>query len=354
MAPSRPVRAHLFRLVAVALASTLAGCAAETEDASSSETDALVARADDAWFYTGPLPTLQNPSVTISIAGHTARVTGYLPPGVEVPPLPHVRQKVESGRTRLDVVYPIATARPGKTNARPGTHAFSMAKPYRPDGSAVTREEGEHFVPWGGFPFLNYNDGIAFHGPITSELSRTGDLTVWLLKRGTVSGGCNRMQGENVVEMAHLLGVNMRKVYAANQVVRPPSRPVTVLAEYDSYEGKLVDVDYPTDVGVTRPAKVHGADKVEMFGSWVALELPTGQDLPADLKWSGGVRGAWYVHRDHALPNMVCSFPSAVLPGLKGLSGVFGGELPKTICEKKACVVEALSANRDAKAACGL
>lgn len=342
-------------LLFAASPAALQGCTAES-DAAPTEVgeDDLVTRADDAWFYSGPLPALQGASVTVSLAGHTARVSGYLPAGVEVPPLPHVKQMAEGGRTRVDVVYPIATARPGKSNSRPGSYAFYMAKPYRPDGSATTRDEGEHFVPWGGFPFLAYNQGIAFHGPITSELSKTRDLTVWYLKRGTVSGGCNRMQGENVVEMAHLLGVNMRKLYGANQMIYPPNKPVNVVADYDTYDGKFVDVDYPTDVGVTRPAKVHGADKVEMFGSWVALESPTGRDLPRDLKWEGGVAGEWYVHSEHAIPNMACSFAKTELAGLRSLAASMGGELPKSLCEKKACITEALRGKRDAKASCGL
>jgi hypothetical protein len=347
-----------FTLFAVpVLATLLSGCAADSadsEDPTAGGEDALTARSDDEWFYTGPLPALSNASVVVSLAGHTAHVTGYVPAGTELPALPHVKTKPENGQLRVDVVYPIATARPEKSNSRPGDYAFYMAKPYRPDGSAFTAEEGEHQVPWGGFPFLAYNGGIAFHGPITSELSRTGDQSVWYLKRGRVSGGCNRMQGENVVELAHLLGVNMRKLYTANSAVNPRTKPVKVIADYDQYDGKYIDVDYPTDTGVTRPAKTYGADKVVMFGSWVASATPDGRDLPPSMKWQGGVSGAWYTFSEHVVPNMVCSAPKADLPALKAFAAANGGELPKSFCEKKACILDALRAKKDAKATCGL
>jgi hypothetical protein len=339
----------------LALVSVAGGCAAPTSsDEAAGEEDALTVSADAEWFYSGPLPALSNASVTVSLAGHTVRVTGYAPAGTTLPDLPHVKTRQEDGQLRLDVVYPIATARAGKSNSSPGTYAFYLAKPYRPDGLAVTIAEGEHQVPWGGFPFLAYNSGIAFHGPITSELSGTGDASTWYLHRGPVSGGCNRMQGENVVELAHMLGVNMRKLYAANSIVTPKNRPVTVVADYDQLDGKYIDVDYPTDTGVVRPAKVYGDDKVVMFGSWVASSTPNGHDLPQSLKWQGGVRGAWYRFADHVLPNMVCSVPKADLPALRTFATQNGGVLPQSFCARKECVLDALHAHQDAKATCGL
>jgi hypothetical protein len=348
-------------LLALVLAS--GGCAAEPgsgdPDPGASGEDALVQRQDDEYFYDGPFSALEDAKVTVSLRGHTARVSGYLasvPDGVG--DLPNVKTKAEGSRVRVDVVYPIATARPGKTNSRPGTYAFHQAKPYRPDGSAFTAEEGEHFVTWGGFPFVAYNRGIAFHGPITSEVAgATRDVKVWFLKRGAVSGGCNRMMGEHVVELSHLIGVSMRKVYAANAPISTPRAPVTVLPtdQYDTYEGKLVDVDYATDVGVTRPGKVYGDDRVVMFGSWVASETPDGKDLPPDAKWEGGVAGRPYVFREHARTDMICSFAKRDLPALKTLAATFpNGELPRGICAKKACVVDALRAGADAKARCRL
>ena len=208
-------------LATTLLAGGAGGCAADptAAGAESSEPE-LKAKADEHWFYAGPLPALDNASVTVSLEGNTARVSGLLPASaLELPPLPHVRTKSENGRTRLDIVYPIATAAPPKTNSNPGTYSFVQAKPYRPDGMAFTKSAGDHFVTWGGFPFIEYNSGIAFHGPITAQDSKSPGMSVWFLRRGDVSGGCNRMLGENVVELAHVLGVDMRTVYAAYEYI---------------------------------------------------------------------------------------------------------------------------------------
>jgi hypothetical protein len=347
-------------VVASVVASVAAsGCAAEPTAGSAEPgaEDELIAKADEHWFYTGALPALEDAKVTASLEGNTARVTGYLPAGAApLPPLPHVKTRREGDRTRVDVVYPIATAAPPKTNSRPGTYTFYGAKPYRPDGIAYTASAGEHFVPWGGFPFLGYNDGIAFHGPITSQTSKgSADTQVWYLRRGDVSSGCNRMMGEHVTELAHVLGINMRKVWAANQMVdNPTAATVEIIADYDTLDGKYIDVDYATDVGVVRPAKVHGAESVVMFGSWVATEMPNGKDLPPDLKWEGGVAGKPYVFAEHARQGLVCSFAKPLLPALKRLQAQTGGELPPSLCAKKACIVEALRAGADARARCTL
>jgi hypothetical protein len=182
-------------------------------------------------------------------------------------------------------------------------------------------------------------------------------VKVWYLLRGDVSSGCNRMMGEHVTELAHVLGVNMRRVWAANQMYEnPTAAKVEVIADYDTLDGKLVDVDYPTDVGVTRPGKAHGDDKVVMFGSWVASEQPDGKDLPPDMKWEGGVAGKPYVFKDHARTDMVCSYAKRDLEGLKVVQRSTGGELPRSLCEKKQCIVDAIRANKaaEAKSRCGL
>lgn len=342
----------LFALSSLFASSALsAGCAAEADADPTASEDALVTKVDEHWMYAGPLPALESPKVTVSLKGHTARVTGYLPTGMAAPDLPHLRATPENGRTRLDIVYPIATAAPDASNSRPGReYAFHQARPYRPDGMAYPRSSPAHWVPWGGFPFLAYNGGIAFHGPITFRDSREEpDLDVWYLRRGQVSGGCNRMMGEHVVELAHVLGISMRKVYGANQIYERPTRAtVRVVEGYDTFEGKLVDVDYPTDTGARRPASEVGPEGVAMFGSWIASEMPDGKDLPPDMKWQGGVRGDWYVFAEHARNDMVCSFAKRDLPKLKELVRVAGGELPRSICAKKECVVDGIRANRSA------
>ena len=321
----------------------LTGCAVATEDADSTEDD-LKAKSDEEWFYNGPMPVLEQPHITVSLEGNTARLSGLLPLNASVPDMPNVKAKSENGRTRIDAVYPIATARAGKSNSSPGSYGFYFAMPYRPNGQAWTPQEGTHFVTWGGFPFVAYNNGIAFHGPIT-PLTNTSSLSVWYLKRGDVSGGCNRMMGEHVVELAHAIGVDMRKVYTANQSFVPKTTAkVDVISDYDSYDGKLVDVDYPTDVGVVRPAKVVGAANVEMFGSWVASEQPNGKDLPPDMKWEGGVSGNYYVFAEHAIHDIVCSVPKADLQKVKAWATKRGGEVPADFCAKKACYLNAVRA----------
>jgi hypothetical protein len=330
---------------------TLVGCAAETAgdlpDSAESE-DALASKPDEHWFYNGAMPALEQPKITVSLKGHTARLSGLLPQGTTLPVLPHVKTTLENGRTRVDAVYPIATAKPGKTNSRPGTYKFHFAKPYRPDGSAFTQSEGEHFVPWGGFPFLAYDGGIAFHGPITfTDNLATDDLDVWVLKRGTVSGGCNRMLGEHVVELTHAIGIDMRKVYQANVGFTPTTKAtVTVIPDYDTFAGKAIDVDYPTDVGVVRPGKVLGSDKVVMFGSWVASELPNGKDLPPNMKWEGGVANDFYVFAEHVLPNTVCSAPKGDLARLRAYVAR-KGQVPTNFCAKKSCYLDALRSSRE-------
>jgi len=332
-------RTLLFALLLGSL--PLAGCSA-ADDAQSAEDD-LQAKADEEWFYDGPMPALEQPRITVSLAGSTARLSGLLPLGANVPNLPNVKTSLENGRTRVDAVYPIATARAGKSNSSPGTYSFYYAMPYRPNGQAWTPQEGNHFVTWGGFPFIAYNNGIAFHGPITD--ATVSSLDVWLLKRGEVSGGCNRMLGEHVVELTHAIGVDMRKSYLANQSFVPKTAAkVDVIADYDTYDGKYVDVDYPTDVGVVRPAKVYGGASVEMFGSWVASELPSGKDLPPSMKWEGGVSGQYYVFADHAIHDVVCSVPKATLPKLRAWIAKRGGEVPMDFCAKKACYTSAVLA----------
>jgi hypothetical protein len=344
----KPLLLALLAALAAPLTAATTGCVAETGDeAVPTSEDELLTRADAHWFYNGAIPQLEQPAITVSLKGHTAHLTGLLPQGTTLPALPHVKTKLENGRTRIDAVYPIATARPGKSNSKPGTYRFQLAKPYRPDGAAWTPQEGDHYVPWGGFPFIAYNDGIAFHGPITfGDNASADDANVWILKRGAVSGGCNRMLGEHVVELTNAIGVSMRKVYRANEGFVPKTpATVTVTADYDMLDGKYIDVDYPTDVGVVRPGKAFGADKVVMFGSWVASEMPNGKDLPPNMKWEGGVNGDYYVFSEHVIPNAVCSAPKADLERMRTWVGK-SGSVPADFCAKKECYLTALRAGK--------
>jgi hypothetical protein len=196
------------------------------------------------------------------------------------------------------------------------------------------------------------------HGPITTQDNiGSPDLEVLYLRRGRVSGGCNRMMGEHVLEIGHVLGLaNMRRVYQPNKTYAPetPVR-VKVIDEYDSFAGKAIDVDYPTDVGAIRPAVSKGADKVEMFGSWVASETPNGRDLPPNMAWEGGVTGKAYVFNEHARRGWVCSMPKDVLPKLATWAATQPNrEVPASVCGKTRCVADALRAGANPTTVCAL
>lgn len=218
------------------------------------------------WIYEGWLPAFEKPSVFVSLKGHTARVTGLLPAGFtgELPFYAKTSPTLDGG-TKITVVYPIATGAvdpsTGKAPAGPGVYPFLTAIPF-----TATNDK----AAWGGFPFLKYHQsrGLAFHGPITSQRNAdTGDWE-WLLKRGPVSHGCNRMQGEHVVELTHILGLDMSAPHASGEVAKL-STSVEVSREWDTFEGHYVDVDYPALAAVQRPTT-----NVEMFQTWDSRNLP--------------------------------------------------------------------------------
>ena len=254
----------LARLLALGLlalpltASTvLSGCAADTTEGEADEgaftEDELRKGSAEQWVYNGTLPHLDNPSVTVSLTAHTARVSGYLPAGWSSP-LPYYADAMQDGaRTKIAVVYPIATG--SSVNSQGTSYAINRASPWVPSNDKAT---------WGGFPFIPYNRGIAFHGPITAADGQ------WKLVRGPVSHGCQRMQGEHITELASLIGVDMTTIVHSGASITGLDVPVTVLRKADTWNGQNVDVDYPTQRGVTRPT-----DNVKMFKAWSADDLAT-------------------------------------------------------------------------------
>ena len=218
------------------------------------------------WLYEGWLPKLEQPSIFVSLKAHTLRVTGLLPADFEGQMPFYARTKQTSdGRTSVTVVYPVATGAidpsTGKAPAGPGHYSKLYAVPFTP-----TTEK----AAWGGFPFMKYHAtrGLAFHGPITSTRNAdTGDWE-WSLKRGPVSHGCQRMQGEHVVELAHVLGMDMSVPHSSGDTAQLPVS-VDVSNEWDTYEGKFVDVDYPTLAGVKRPTT-----NADLFPTWDSRNLP--------------------------------------------------------------------------------
>jgi hypothetical protein len=224
------------------------------------------------------MPRLDDPELTVSLAGHTAHVVGFLPPSF-ADPLPFYAMAESLGdRTRVHLVYPIATADPslpigGGLLARdpePFTYTVCGGAEAVPSNPQTT---------WGGFPFIEYvcrhvdhdgrvRTGIALHGPITSAV--IGGSTYWALERGPVSEGCNRMLGEHVLELAHLIGFDAGVM----------GTPVTVVADFDSFLGLPLDVDYPATGWPRPPGAV-------VFPIWQAMrERPDGSVVPDFPRWA--------------------------------------------------------------------
>jgi hypothetical protein len=252
-----------FKLAAIAsvvvlstVSPVLSGCSAEAADGDEEAApelteDQLRKGAAEQWVYGGTLPHLESPELTVSLSAHTARVSGLVPEGWRTPLPYYVDAMAEGGRTRVAVVYPIATG--AEVNSQGTSYRITRVSPWVPTNEKAT---------WGGFPFIPYNRGIAFHGPITAK---DGE---WRLVRGPVSHGCNRMQGEHVVELAHLIGVDMSTTVHKGASVAGLDVPVSVLGKPDTWKGKSVDVDYPATEGVKRPTT-----NVMMFKAWSADQL---------------------------------------------------------------------------------
>lgn len=252
-------RLFVLGLFALPLAAStaLTGCAAEQDSADEEEgafsEDELRKGAAEQWVYNGTLPHLENPAITVSLTAHTARVSGYLPADWSSP-LPYYADSIqEGGRTKVAIVYPIATG--AEVNSQGTSYEINRASPWVPSNEKAT---------WGGFPFIPYNRGIAFHGPITAADGQ------WKLLRGPVSHGCQRMQGEHITELASLIGVDMTTKVHSGASVTGLAVPVTVIRKADTWNGQNVDVDYPAQRGVTRPTT-----NVKMFKSWSADDLAT-------------------------------------------------------------------------------
>jgi hypothetical protein len=240
-------------------------------DVEESEMDSTLLRRTgetSSWSYRGLMPRLESPKLVVSLKGHTVHVSGLLPVGFTGRLPFHAKTEVIlGGRTMVHVVYPIATVSPnGVTesglptrNPEPGVYNICGG-----DNFHASNEIGS----FGGFPFIEYvcghedfdgriRSGIAFHGPITSI---TADSTeYWSLRRGPVSHACNRMLGEHILEMAHVIG------FDRNPGISPV---VKVIAGFDTMGGKNIDVEYAS-YGWTRPP---AAESI-VFPVWQAVRL---------------------------------------------------------------------------------
>lgn len=245
------------------------GCSSSTSDDNidQGEDDLLKKTgATSNWSYRGLLPTLESPEITVSLKGNTAHVTGLLPTTFTARLPFYVKTEADGARTRVHLAYPIATVDPnghladGTPTRNPEPFKYSVCGG---DNFHATNSDGA----FGGFPFIEYvcnhrdadgrvRSGIAFHGPITS-IGASG-ATYWSLYRGPVSHACNRMLGEHVLELAHVIGFDK----GARNI------PVQVIADYDVLDDKIIDVDYAA-TGWTRPP---AAESV-VFPIWQAVKL---------------------------------------------------------------------------------
>jgi hypothetical protein len=174
--------------------------------------------------------------------------------------------------------------------------------------------QADHF---GGFPFIPYlqqNERVAFHGPITEDNGTTGDPKTWHLLRGPVSHGCNRMVGEHVVELAQILGVDMSATFPPSDgskgAIRPKSlTKLDVAPAFAKWKGKNVDVDYAVDpqARVGNLPKLPPSDATTIkFPTWSADD---GQYPLLVCAFTGGTPGANYCAQK--------------LPGKKNAGGLF-------------------------------
>jgi hypothetical protein len=238
------------------------------DDSAQSQGDDLLKQTGPTsdWSYRGLLPKLDSPQMTVSLAGNTLHVTGLLPKDAGRLPFYAISED-EGDRVRVHLAYPIATVDPngvlpdGERTRNPEPFEYSVC------GGDNFHETNE-FGAFGGFPFIEYvcnhrdsdgrvRGGIALHGPITS---RWADGTAyWSLMRGPVSHACNRMLGEHVLEVAHVIGfdVGLRGTV-----------PVKVIADFDRLGDKIIDVDYPA-TGWRRP----DPNESIVFPIWQAVKI---------------------------------------------------------------------------------
>ena len=242
----------------IALAATAllpSACADTTPSADTqSQEEDLKASGNPKWLYNGLMPALDSVHITVSLAGHTARVTGLVKVGFTGQLPYYAVTEPEGTRTRVTVVYPVATGAVATSNG-PGAYTSIFGVAYVATTSTAA---------WGGFPFLAYNSkrGLAFHGPITQA---DGD---WKLIRGPVSHGCNRMQGEHVVELAQIIGIDMHVPHKSSEQFTK-SVKVDVIPGYDSWNGHPVDVAYPALPSVKLPT----GPNVKVFATWDSHQL---------------------------------------------------------------------------------
>ena len=157
----------LATLLALGTALMTQACAMDSTDpAEDNQSDDLAKGTNDQWIYSGPLPALESPTVTVSQTAHTARVTGLVPKTFTgAIPFYATTVMLATGRTELTVVYPIATG--AAANAQPANYVITVASPWVPTNDHAT---------WGGFPFIPYDAASHSTGP-SRRLTVSGSLS---------------------------------------------------------------------------------------------------------------------------------------------------------------------------------
>ena len=164
------------------------------------------------------------------------------------------------------VVYPVSVA-----NRARGYN--TLAGNWRLTDKIVAKATNQ-IGRFGRFPFLLYtgSNGHALHGPITDN------EIAWELKRGEVSHGCNRMEGEHVLELAVLLGCTAtaeRRSCPRPRAGSLDAEAVTVMEEFD----------HVPDPGRSVPeGPVLSWDAIAEGWIGIDVDYPREQPVPASLR----------------------------------------------------------------------
>lgn len=159
------------------------------------------------------------------------------------------------------VIYPISTADrsgPSPSNTVAGNWLVNAKTRSQPN---IDRGHGR-IDRYGNFPYIQYTSkSHSLHGPITF---REGGL-FWRVRRGEVSHGCNRMQGEHIVELSVLMG--------CGKDPRVAQCPDPQASELDNeYVTVMEDFDIIPD-----PSKVHSEGILTAWDTvrehWLAVEV---------------------------------------------------------------------------------
>ncbi|MEM6252860.1 MAG: L,D-transpeptidase [Cyanobacteria bacterium P01_D01_bin.156] len=187
---------------------------------------------------------------------------------------------IDLPRNSVMIVYPVSVAdRKNGWNTLAGKWLVDGKTRVKPNNSRGR---------FGKFPFMLYtgNNGHALHGPITTRPE--GDF--WRLKRGEVSHGCNRMQGEHIVELAVLMGCgkdpNQRLCPDPNWQDQRDNEYVSVIEEFDI----IPDPEKEHEVGL-----LGSWDSV--LTSWFAVDVDFPRQVPVSNRYRatlGGKQG-WFL-----------------------------------------------------------